>query len=77
MIADVLWPGRWRWKFPAHDRHRLSSRKLAPNAMTADDPFHHLHDEDYARPFDRKLATAETLVTLADVRSCRSMANGT
>jgi beta-glucuronidase len=33
--------------------------------MTNDDPFHHLHDEDYARPFSRGLATAETLVTLA------------
>lgn len=30
-----------------------------------DDPFSHLHDEDYARPFSRGLATAETLVTLA------------
>ncbi|MCA3604943.1 MAG: glycoside hydrolase family 2 [Methylobacterium sp.] len=33
--------------------------------MTIDDPFHHLHDEDYARPFSRGLASAETLVTLA------------
>jgi beta-glucuronidase len=31
----------------------------------ADDPFHHLHDEEYARPFARRLATADTLVTLA------------
>ncbi|MCZ8373782.1 MAG: glycoside hydrolase family 2 [Beijerinckiaceae bacterium] len=33
--------------------------------MTADDPFHHLHDEDYARPFLHNMARAETLVTLA------------
>ena len=31
----------------------------------ADDPFAHLHDEDYARPFLRHLATAETLVALS------------
>lgn len=30
-----------------------------------DDPFAHLHDEDYARPFAGRMATAETLVTLA------------
>ncbi|MBL8588802.1 MAG: hypothetical protein JNK46_09760 [Methylobacteriaceae bacterium] len=32
---------------------------------TPDDPFHHLHDEDYARPYLAGLATAQTLVTLA------------
>jgi beta-glucuronidase len=31
----------------------------------AEDPFHHLHDEDYARVYDDGMATAETLVTLA------------
>jgi beta-glucuronidase len=31
----------------------------------AEDPFHHLHDEDYARPFRTRMATAETLVALA------------
>ncbi len=30
-----------------------------------DDPFAHLHDEDYARPFARGLAHAATLVTLS------------
>ncbi len=37
----------------------------------ADDPFAHLHDEDYARPFEANRATAATLVTMAgrDVRS--------
>ncbi len=30
-----------------------------------DDPFAHLHDEDYAHPFSERMATAETLVTLA------------
>jgi len=30
-----------------------------------DDPFAHLHDEDYALPFAGRMATAETLVTLA------------
>lgn len=31
----------------------------------ADDPFAHLHDEDYARPFEQRMATSKTLVTLA------------
>ncbi len=31
----------------------------------AEDPFHHLHDEDYARPYGANRATAETLVALA------------
>ena len=30
-----------------------------------DDPFAHLHDEDYARPFARGMAGADSLVTLA------------
>ncbi len=30
-----------------------------------EDPFHHLHDEDYARPYAARTATAHTLVTLA------------
>jgi beta-glucuronidase len=30
-----------------------------------EDPFHHLHDENYARPYSGRQATAETLVTLA------------
>jgi beta-glucuronidase len=29
------------------------------------DPFAHLHDEDYAKPFTQRMAMAETLVTLA------------
>ncbi|HRJ68027.1 MAG TPA: glycoside hydrolase family 2 TIM barrel-domain containing protein [Beijerinckiaceae bacterium] len=34
-------------------------------AHPADDPFAHLHDEDYARPFEQRMATSKTLVTLA------------
>lgn len=36
---------------------------------TADDPFAHLHDEAYARAFDTRTATADTLVTLAGRRT--------
>jgi beta-glucuronidase len=53
---------------PPHDRHRLPVRGLARRAMTKgliDDPFAHLHDEDYARPFAQSIATSESLVTLA------------
>jgi beta-glucuronidase len=32
---------------------------------SAEDPFHHLHDEDYARPYAGRQATAGTLVCLA------------
>ncbi len=34
-------------------------------AGDVEDPFHHLHDEDYARPYAAREATADTLVTLA------------
>jgi beta-glucuronidase len=34
-------------------------------AVTVEDPFHHLHDEEYAQSYQAKRATAETLVTLA------------
>ncbi len=34
-------------------------------AGAVEDPFHHLHDEDYARPYAAREATADTLVTLA------------
>ncbi len=36
---------------------------------TADDPFAHLHDEAYARAFDTRTATADTLITLAGRRT--------
>ncbi|PPD16094.1 MAG: glycoside hydrolase family 2 [Methylobacterium sp.] len=38
---------------------------MTADSGPADDPFHHLHDEDYARPFARRMATAGTLVTRA------------
>ena len=31
----------------------------------AEDPFAHLHEEDYARPFEQRMALADTLTTLA------------
>ena len=34
-------------------------------ADDVEDPFHHLHDEDYALPYAGRQATAETMVTLA------------
>jgi beta-glucuronidase len=34
-------------------------------ATSVDDPFAHLHDEDYAQAYERGMATAQTLVTLA------------
>ncbi|CAN1548798.1 LacZ Beta-galactosidase/beta-glucuronidase [Rhabdaerophilaceae bacterium] len=36
------------------------------------DPYAHLHDEDYARPFEHFLATSQSLVTLAG-RECISL----
>ncbi len=41
-------------------------------AGEAEDPFHHLHDEDYARPYAARECSAETLVTLAG-RSVESL----